>query len=286
MGTNGSAYLGGGYGELPKYRAGLALNNRKGKFNFTGGLNYNRNSYLNRLTLSRVVLDQDFDQFSYDENESDSYSARLGLDYDLNDRHRLGFNARTTVSQRSQTSTSQTNIFNRLTGEQQAGFATDGLESGSRTSFSTDAFYRWKIDTSGQEVTLDGSYSNFSRDNTITLITNGDLSILRRNQEPALIDLFTSQIDYKRPIGKTLRFEAGVKYSSVKLDNELLAELSNGAVFENDPNLSNKFLYDENIAAAYGQFYYEKEGLEIVAGLRLKALKPPGTTSPLTQSIP
>ncbi|MEL6276687.1 MAG: outer membrane beta-barrel family protein, partial [Bacteroidota bacterium] len=136
------------------------------------------------------------------------------------------------------------------------------------TSFNTDAFYRWKIDTSGQELTIDGSYSRFDRESTKDLFTEGDIEENRRNIEPALAEITTAQIDYKLPINQQWRLSAGAKYSRASLDNELISTILIGGVWENDANLSNHFLYDEDILAGYVEANYQGEKLEANIGLR------------------
>lgn len=268
LGTNGSAYVGFGYGELAKYRTGVSLNHRSGRLNVTGGLGYRHGSWIDGLDLDRKVDTLLFEQRNYEEGMSNSFSGRLGLDYDLNDNHRIGINGRAFYSESPYSGTNRTKIFRDSDRRLESAFTT--LNSRERETFSinTDAFYRWKIDTSGQELTIDGSFSRFSRDNITKLTTEGDLAIDRQNNEPAEAKIYTAQVDYKKPFGNQWKVEAGLKYSAARLDNELLATELNGGVWENDPKLSNHYLYDEDIFAAYTQAHYQGDKFEAVLGLR------------------
>lgn len=268
LGTNGTAYVGGGYGTLAKYRTGVQLNRRKGALNLSAGLSYNHGSWTEGLEVDRLVSNQFFSQKSFEEAWSDSYSAHFGADYDLNEHHRIGFNSRAYRSNTRMEGDNITNIFSSQQGDLLSSFGTRNERDRLTNSFSTDAFYRWKIDTLGQELTLDGSYSRFKRANQNDLLTNGDISQLRRNEEPALVQLYTTQIDYKRPLNPQLRVESGLKYSFAALDNELLASIKDNENWRNDPLLSNHYLYDEAIFAAYTQMHYQTEKLEINFGLR------------------
>ncbi|PHI18721.1 hypothetical protein CEQ90_16315 [Lewinellaceae bacterium SD302] len=269
LGTNGSVYIGAGYGELAKYRTGLSLNHRSGALNITGGLGLRRGSWIEGLDLDRIVGDSLFEQRNYEEGFSNSINGRLGLDYDLSDNHRIGISGRGFYSDSPYDGENRTRILDLASGEPISTFSTINSRKRSTLSINTDAFYRWKIDTSGQQLTIDGSYSSFTRDNVTSLITEGDLGIERENDEPAEAMIYTAQLDYKKPFGQQLQVEAGLKYSLADLDNELIATLldTNG-IFVNDPSLSNHYLYDEEIYAAYSQLRYQKEGFEIVAGLR------------------
>lgn len=268
LGTNGSAYVGAGYGDLAKYRAGVSLNHRAGPVNLTGGLGYNHRSWIEGLDLIRLVGDQRFDQNNYEEGTPNSYSANFGVDYDLNDKHRIGVNARGYISDSPFEGNNVTRIFDQASNEQIETFTTRNLVERNTTSYNTDAFYRWKIDTSGQELTVDGSFSRFERQSETNLLTVGDLVDNRRNVEPAYADVITAQLDYKLPVGKEWRFESGFKYSMASLDNELIATIQNGSVWEIDNTLSNHFLYDEDIAAVYIQGRYQGKKLEANFGLR------------------
>lgn len=268
-GTNGSTYVGFGYGELAKYRAGVSLNHRSGAVNITGGLAYRHGSWIDGLDLDRKVRDSLYVQRNREEGMSDSYSGRLGIDYDLNDNHRIGISGRAYTSDSPFGGMNSTRIMNELSGEEVSAFITNNSRDRKTFSFSSDAFYRWKIDTSGQELTLDGSYSRYTRDNLVSLVTTGDLDINRRNNQPARANIYSSRLDYKKPINKQFAVEAGLKYSAARLDNELDASLldSNG-VWRNDVGLSNHYLYDEDIYAAYGQLRYQSDKFEAVLGLR------------------
>lgn len=269
LGTNGSVYIGAGYGDLAKYRTGLSLNHRSGKLNITGGIGLRRGSWIDGLDLNRIVDTALYEQRNYEEGFSNSINGRLGLDYDLNDNHRIGISGRGFYSDSPYDGTNSTRILDNESNELLSRFTTSNSRERQTLSINTDAFYRWKIDTSGQQLTIDGSYSSFDRDNVTSLTTDGDLDIERTNKEPAKAKIYTAQIDYKKPFSKQFQFEAGLKYSKADLDNELLASLRDSTgQFVNDANLSNHYLYDEEIYAAYSQARLQTEKFEAVLGLR------------------
>lgn len=268
LGTNGSAYVGAGYGELAKYRTGFSLNHRAGALNVTGGVGYRRGSWISGLDLDRVVGEELFVQRNREEGFSNSFSGRLGLDYDINDNHRVGISTRGYYSDSPYDGVNQTRIESGIGGELLSSFATINTRDRQTLSFNADAFYRWKIDTLGQELTIDGSYSRFDRNSVTTLATDGDLNQDRRNDEPALAEIVTAQADYKLPVSKKVQLQSGVKYSRAELDNELIATVLNNEVWEDDPNLSNHYLYDEDIFAMYAEAQFQLNKLEAKVGLR------------------
>ncbi len=271
LGTNGSVYVGGGYGERAKYRAGGQLSHRAGKLNLTGGASWNQRSWVEGLDLIRRFDDRTFVQTNRDFGVPNSYSLRVGADYDLTDRQRIGVNARYNWGKSPRSATNLTNILNPETGDLMETFSTSIERTRPWTGFNGDAFYRIKLDTSGQEINFDVSYNRFTRDGRVELNTTGDGGFPNRvNLEPTSADIFSGQIDYKKPLSQTLIFKAGVKASKAELDNELLSRFREGSEMVIDTFLSNRFLYDENIQAAYTSIGWEKGDLSANFGLRFE----------------
>jgi len=270
LGTNGSVYVGGGYGERAKYRAGGQLSHRAGKLNLTGGASWNRNSWVEGLDLIRRFDDRTFVQTNRDFGLPQSYSLRGGADYDLTDRQRVGLNARYNWGQSPRSANNMTEIRSPETGELLESFVTSAERERPWASLNLDAFYRIKLDTSGQEINFDASYNRFTRDGRVELKTVGSDFPDRVNLEPSSADIVSAQVDYKKPLSPTLIFKAGAKASMAELDNELLARFSQAGEMVIDQNLSNQFLYDENIKAAYTSIGWEKGDFSANFGLRFE----------------
>ncbi|WP_020569624.1 outer membrane beta-barrel protein [Neolewinella persica] len=276
LGTNGSVYVGGGYGERPKYRAGGQLSHRAGDLNLTGGASWNQNSWVEGLDLVRRFDDRNYVQTNRDFGVPNSYSLRGGVDYDVTDQQRIGLNARYNWGQSPRSANNMTEIRSPETDELLESFVTSAERNRPWTSLNLDAFYRIKLDTSGQEINFDGSYNRFTRDGRVALKTVGSDFPDRVNLEPSSADIVSAQVDYKKPLSNTLIFKAGAKASTAALDNELLARFSQNGEMVVDQNLSNKFLYDENIKAAYTSIGWEKGDLSANFGLRFEDTKMEG----------
>jgi ferric enterobactin receptor len=277
LGTNGSVYVGGGYGERAKYRAGGQLSHRAGKLNLTGGASWNQRSWVEGLDLTRRFDDRTYVQTNRDLGVPNSYSLRGGVDYDLTDQQRVGLNARYNWGQSPRSATNLTNILNPETGNIMESFSTSIERTRPWTGFNGDAFYRIKLDTSGQELNFDVSYNRFTRDGRVELNTTGDGGFPNRvNLEPTSADIISGQVDYKKPLSQTLIFKAGAKASMAELDNELLSRFNNNGEMVIDENLSNQFLYDESIKAVYTSIGWEKGDLSANFGLRFEDTKMEG----------
>lgn len=68
---------------------------------------------------------------------------------------------------------------------------------------------------------------------------------------PQNIKIYSARVDYIKPLKKGFRFEAGLKSSYVKTDNNAIYDSLNYGVIVPDIGRSNHFVYEENINAAY-----------------------------------
>jgi outer membrane receptor protein involved in Fe transport len=125
--------------------------------------------------------------------------------------------------------------------------------------FSTNLNMRHVLDTSGKELTADLDYITYSSTNNMNL-SNYYFDAQGNNSAkpdtllgmlPQEINIYSGKIDYLHPLKKGARFEAGIKTSLVKTDNNARYDsIVNGQLVK-DVNRSNYFIYEENINAAY-----------------------------------
>lgn len=110
-----------------------------------------------------------------------------------------------------------------------------------------------------KEITFDTDYGSYKinkesfHDNYYfdNLGEETRIPLLYRSCSDQLIKILSFKADYVQDIFKSIKFEAGMKYGQSKTDNNFIAEneYNNNWVINNQ--LSNKFNYTENIAAAY-----------------------------------
>jgi hypothetical protein len=80
----------------------------------------------------------------------------------------------------------------------------------------------------------------------------------------------SAKADYVHPLPHDAKFEAGLKSSLVKTDNDIRFFNEVDGVNEFDQGRSNHFIYKENVNAAYLNFSKSYPKLDIQAGLRLE----------------
>jgi hypothetical protein len=283
-GTNGSVTAGFGYGELAKYRIGTNLNHRSGPWNLTFATGYNNRTWIERLDLTRVLEDRTYIQNNYEPGNPHSLYLNMGADYDINASHRVGISLNSYRSVNDRTSENSTVILSNE-GNELDKFTTRNMQDRFWRSYTTDAFYRWQIDTSGQELNFDINLADYRREVTDMLMTTGENFEDRQNQTPANTRIYATQFDYKLPINDQMRFEAGAKLSATRLDNELLASIRLNDEWVNDALLSNKFNYEEDIYAAYINLSYTKGEYDANVGLRYEDSQASGYSATLDSTI-
>jgi hypothetical protein len=92
-----------------------------------------------------------------------------------------------------------------------------------------------------------------------------------RNDMLSKTKILVFKTDFAHPFNKTTKLEAGLKYSRVKTDNNLLYEdQDQQGEFVQNNGQSNQFLYNENIAAAYFSLNKSFGKFSVQTGLRVE----------------
>lgn len=277
MGLNGTLTAGFGYGETSKYNGGTTLNYRKGKINAFGNYNYGNNGRINSLDLNREVIYQgtvtNFKQLNGWDNRRNSNSYKAGIDYFINSRHTVGFLVNGYANTNDQLSNSSTQRNNNL--NESESIRVLGRNSESYDNMAYNLNYKGVFDSAGKELTVDLDYSDYHgqmdelRDNFYTLSGGAAKNpLFIKNYAPSDIGVKSLKMDYTNPLGKTAKFEAGVKFSRVDTDNDLLLARLEGSAWIPDVEYTNHFIYTESINAGYLNFSKEFKKYGIQVGLR------------------
>lgn len=262
FGLNGSATIGTGYGEYAKANGGLNMNYRNKKFNIYGNGSYGFNKRFQELDIMRVngtTADPTyFNQTSRKIVKRTNRNYKAGMDYFLNDNHTLGFLVNGYHG-------NGPNTFDVLTLIGNAPSVTDSsvvarnTTASKYTGITYNLNYRGVLDTLGQEISMDADYSRYTEAQE-TVFNNSYKNNLGqplkpdyifRNASPSIVKIYGAKIDYVLPLTKDDKLEFGAKTSLVKTDNNFIFENFSKGSWQNDGSRSNRFIYDENINAAY-----------------------------------
>lgn len=278
-GTNGSITAGVAKGLYWRDNNSLNLNHKDGKLNMFGTFSHGDNKRGHNLDLKRITdsagIKTYFDQQSSMPGSNHYNNYRLGADYDLTDKHIIGF-----VVSGYSNSGNDANDTRTIIGKK-FGVADSSLHTVSNIpqtykNFALNLNDKYKIDTSGQEISVDLDYSKFrnysdARYNTDYFLADGSpqrASQILLNQTPSDITIYTGKVDYTKPLTKTIKLEAGAKFSSVKTDNDLRAQIDSSGSIINDKGRSNHFIYTEKIQAGYLNINKQFKKTSVQIGVR------------------
>ncbi|HUQ96063.1 MAG TPA: TonB-dependent receptor [Chitinophagaceae bacterium] len=267
FGYNGTVTLGYSQGVYPKYNSGINFNYRAGKVNLFTNLSENHWESFQHHDIQRKFRNEstkellyDFDQQARMKNKNNSYNAKLGLDYFASKNTTFGivFTGLTNPG-----TFSNRNIIDITDAASLASVTKAHVASGQEfKNFSTNVNFRQVLDTTGRELTADFDYikydskgsqnlSNYYYDYNGNTQQKGDTLYGRL---PQMIDILSGKVDYVQPLKKGARFEAGLKTSFVKTDNNANYDSVHNGQIVHDFGRSNYFIYEETINAAYANY--------------------------------
>lgn len=280
-GLNGSVTAGTRYNGGWSYTSAANLNYKTGKWQTRLGLS--RNDYFhtedmeiykefNETALSpRSLFSQDIDW----DVRTKTFLLDATIDYAIKDGHRVGVSYQLSDENRKDFRNAITDIeeISRPISREHA--VIDDVSPGTRHS--VDVFYVGDLDTLGSNISADFIYIHSDKDfqslltmpQTIgsAVLPDGSLETLN----PVLYEVYGGQVDLTKVTRSGRSFKAGLKYSTVKSDNNLIMNVWQDDSWNLDTDNSNWFLYDENITAAYGSYHTslgKKRTLDV--GLRLE----------------
>jgi len=272
FGTNGSVRAGIGKAEDWKYNTGIALSHYEGNLNINGGFGFRNGIYNEVITVDRIVINDRFFQDSKSAYEHKTYRANLSLDWDITDKHRIGFQSRYVNSNSDNSTVNITDIFFKSNDFTDLKIKTVNTEDAYWKLGSINPYYTFEIDTFGQKLDLDLNYIQFKSDGENVLVptelnTNTSLTKLRYDK-PGTTKIFVGKLDYTYPFSNILKFQIGGKYSLADLDNNLKSNYFHNDQWQVDDIQSNHFLFDETIKAAYTKLVFNDSKWSGTLGLR------------------
>ena len=295
-GTNGNVTLGGGYGKDGQDNETLSLNHKEGSLNVFGTFSHNDRRRWQTIGLLRGITDTAghqtfFNQFTSMPQTDHNNSYRLGADYDLSSKNTLGFIVSGYFNGENDANDTRTYIGKTFT-EADSSLHTVSLIHQTYHNIAFNLNDSWKIDTAGQELSADLDFSKFRNGSIAGYTTDFFLQdgsqqhpeAFLGNITPSNIDIRTGKVDYAKPLGKSLKFETGLKFSDVNTDNDLLQTESPTSPYIDN----NRFVYDEKIDAGYVNFNRDFKNYSVQAGLRAEytTSSAVGDSANVVQSIP
>ena len=260
----------------------INLNYRINKVNLFANVSYNEQQNHRRLEIDRGYLDANgnttssLKDISYFRPTSNSTNIKTGIDYYLSPKTTWGLVFTGNISPNHDSSP----VYSLLYGQNGDLDSTINTLNTSKNNFNSKGVnlnYTHKFDSTGRVLTFDLDYirdvsgsnqvfvnNTFSPDGTLT--NSKTLS----DDLPAVINIYSAKADYSHPFKGKAKLEAGIKSSYVNTDNAANYYNVINNVNTIDYNNTNRFLYKENINAAYINFTKSFGRFSVQTGFRLE----------------
>lgn len=281
-GFNGSLSASYGQAHYGQTSESLNLSYRTNKVNLFTNTSYGINKTFRRLDIDRNYFDNSgspssaFEQTQYIKAKNYNTNTKLGMDYYLSPKTTWGVVFTGSLSPSTLDNPSENKIYD---GDHVLNSIVDA-QNNSRSHFTNGGMninYSHQFDSLGRSLTFDLDYLKYD--------AQSDQSFLNQTYDPAgiptarqvitdnlptHINIYTAKADYAHPLKGKAKIEAGIKTSYVTTDNAAnYFDINNGLSTVNY-ELSNRFLYNENINAAYLNFSQSLGRLSLQSGLRLE----------------
>lgn len=277
-GLNGSLNTGFGYGETYKFNSGISLNNRAKRTNIFGNYNYGNNERPERVFLDRNVnLNNSITNFiiqNEDYKVREAHNLKAGVDYFINPKHTAGIMMTGFFNNMKSDESNRSLISNNNVPD--SSIYTTSDENRTVRNISYNINYKVLLNTSGQELSVDLDYLDYSRHSAERLnYTYLNLQNIPyrekqffRNSSPSTIGVHSFKINYILPLSKILKFESGIKSSRVSSNNNRDFDQLVNNIWQDDLFRSNQFSFSELINAAYVNFTNKFKNTTLDIGLR------------------
>ncbi|NCI46433.1 outer membrane beta-barrel protein [Sediminibacterium soli] len=258
----------------------LVLNYRVNKINLFANAGYGLQNNYRRLDLHRSYFDNNAQLLStYRETAffhplNHNYNLKLGMDYSVNSRTTAGIALTGALTKGKSPASTSSTIGNRNGAADSVILADNHTDSRFSNEGINLNFLR-QLKRPSQVLTVDLDYVQYhSRqeqeftNNTYHASGNLTYQQVITDNLPTVVHIYAAKSDYVHPFANGGKIEAGVKTSFVDTDNEAnyFNVVSNNKYPDYDK--TNRFLYKENINAAYLTYSHEHRRISLKLGLR------------------
>ncbi len=278
LGTHGNIKLSTGYDNEPEYGTSASIASYKNKLNWQFSTGYRKTAWREDLFLTRRVNNDIYDQASISPYDPRTFRLSGGLDYYINNNHKLGISGRRISTNSDRITSNSTDI---IEGNSSNELSTENSFDRERITFNINPYY--EFDTEKDNLVVDFNYVGYSNDNINNLYKVGQNTVAYDNQryfQDGTYQILTYKGDYKRSVTDNFNWMLGAKYAMVETDSDLRSFTQNTTGgFILDMDQSNRFLVDEDILALYSKVNATIGKWTLSAGLRWEESDTKGTST-------
>jgi outer membrane receptor protein involved in Fe transport len=283
VGLNGTASVSGGSPDI--LSGNLTLNMRQGKFNVFGSGNYNQSGgraagQTFRTNKRNGLVENYFNQFSWNDRMRKFRSMRFGFDYFLDNRNTITITQNFVNGKFTNNEDQNQEYLNNLQVLERTGIRFSEGRNGFNRS-GTQFIYTHKFGNPGQQLTADANYNTGRGDNLTNIINSYSNANGTSYAEPNRVrnngknenDQLTVQVDYVNPIGENKKLETGVR-TFIQNNTSIFNAFAMAQTGEETKlPLSNHYKFREVVNAFYMTFSNKINKFTYQAGFRAETSK-------------
>ena len=262
-------------GTNDKYSFNIGINNRTAKYNLFGNYSYRherRNGFGNSEQFNRFdTIKYSFKSKNDGYNLNDFHTGRVGIEYYLSNHNTISLSTGISSNISSKPEAINYDYFDSI-GAFTRNFKRNNFSADNNLTFDASLDYKRTTPKNKSELTASASISSNVRNANEAYKNSTAFSFdiaSQRNTNTANFTNFIAQVDYIYPL-KNGKFETGAKNTNRIIDNNQQGfryDFGNGEYWQ-DSKISNHFVYNENITAAYAIYTGKKQKFDYQAGLR------------------
>src|SRR6202012_6086157 len=269
-------------GHYSRNSESINLNYRVDKVNLFANLAYDEDRTFRRLEIDRDYFDANGDHtsslkdISYFRPTNHNTNIKAGMDFFASPKTTWGIVYTGDISRSNDNSPVYSLLYNN-SGNLDSTVNTLNTSKNKFNSNGINLNYTHKFDSTGRQLNFDLDYiHDVSGSNQMfvnnTFLPDGTLTntTTLNDNLPSTINIYSAKADYSHPLRGKAKIEAGVKSSYVNTDNAANYYNVIDGVDSIDYNNTNRFLYKENINAAYVNFNKNFGRFSLQTGLRLE----------------
>jgi len=265
LGSNFSISQTAGVGEDYKYVTGLVYTLRTEKLNLFASYGFQDSKVPHTISNSRVintgghVYDFDIDYLAH--LKAVNNSLNVGLDYQPAKGQTIGFLVNGFYNHTPIDKANTTAV--HTDGQLDSSIYTSSAISRNISNMSYDLNYKGNLDSAGRSViSANADYTDYNRHSNEFLQStffnangqNDGNPVFYQDNSPSHITIRSANIDFTQRTGSSSHFDIGVKGSNVSSNNKIDFNQLISGVYQPVPSLTDNFIYDEHIYAAYANF--------------------------------
>ncbi len=265
---------------FPKYSLGTSHFYKTGKFNFFANYNYSPRKELRRIDKGVNFFDTNdsvFSRWNTSEEEtltSDAHAINTTIDFDIDNNDKLNLTSNLLFNQNQNWERIVDATLKNAQNQLDSTFVTANNSNRDKTNLAFDLSYEHSFDKLGAKLKANVHYTNFNEETEQQIVSsyfNDNNVFIRdfgfRTDADQQIDIFTGQIDFLTTFGMA-SLETGVKASVIDSRSAINFADFIGSDESVDASLSDDFLYDEKVFAAYVSYVKNWEKWSVKLGLR------------------